>query len=85
MVSELARIMKPGGQLLFLVPTENWFYNVGRMLFRYQKPEDHYYSAKEIEEVIEKYFKPDLKRNLPFNLPGFISIYRVGRFNKIDK
>lgn len=84
-VSELARIMKPGGQLLFLVPTENWFYNVGRMLFRYQKPEDHYYSAKEIEKVIEKYFKPDLKRNLPFNLPGFISIYRVGRFSKIDK
>ncbi len=82
-LKELSRVIRPGGQLIFLVPSENLFYQFGRMLFRYTKPVDHYHSAKEIESVIEKYFKTEVKKSLPFNLPACISVYRLGRTKKI--
>jgi anaerobic magnesium-protoporphyrin IX monomethyl ester cyclase len=82
-IKELARIIKPGGHLVFLVPTENLFYGFGRTLMGYTKPEDHYHSAKEIEKVIKKYFNYETKKTLPFNLPGFISVYTLGRVTKI--
>jgi len=81
-VRELARVLKPDGRLLVLVPTENMFYRIGRLLFGYQKPADHYFSAKEIENVIEQYFIAEIKRNLPFHRPAFVSVYRMGRFRK---
>ena len=81
-LSELTRVMKPDGHLLFLVPTENLFYRLGRMFFGYTKPDDHYHCAKKIEQVVDKYFKTGIKKNLPFNLPGFLSVYRIGRVKK---
>ncbi len=78
-LKELARIIKPGGHLIFLVPSENLFYQIGRVFLGYTKPEDHYHTAKEIEIAIKKHFKLKTIRSLPFNLPGFISVYRLGR------
>lgn len=83
-VREIARIIKPDGQLLLLVPTENMFYKIGRIFFGYKKPEDHYYSACEIERVVELYFKAEIKKNFPVNFLPFLSVYRLGRFKKIS-
>ena len=81
-VRELQRILKPGGLLLFLAPTENIFYRIGRWLFGYKKPDDHYHSAADIEKVIEKYFVAEIKRNFPVNFLPFVAIYRTGRYKK---
>lgn len=81
-VAEIARIIKPGGSLLFLSPTENMFYQCGRWLFGYKKPEDHYYSAREIEVVLKTHFTLEAKKNFPIDFLPFISVYRIGRFKK---
>ena len=79
-VAEIARVTRRGGSLLFLSPTENMFYRLGRWLFRYKKPEDHYHSAKEIEGILEKFFVVEARRDFPCNLLSFLSMYRLGRF-----
>ncbi|MBW2310078.1 MAG: cobalamin-dependent protein [Deltaproteobacteria bacterium] len=79
-IAEIARVTKKGGCLLFLSPTENRFYRLGRWLFRYKKPEDHYHAAKEIEAILETFFVVEARRDFPFNLFSFLSIYRLGRF-----
>jgi ubiquinone/menaquinone biosynthesis C-methylase UbiE len=79
-VTEIARVARRGGSLLFLSPTENVFYRFGRWLFRYKKPEDHYHSAKDIEGVLEKFCTAELRKGFPSAFPPFFSIYRLGRF-----
>lgn len=79
-VAEIARIIKPGGSLLFLSPTENIFYRFGRLLFGFKKPEDHYYSAKEIKVILKKFFYVEVEKHFPVNFLPFISMYRLGRF-----
>jgi anaerobic magnesium-protoporphyrin IX monomethyl ester cyclase len=79
-VAEIVRITRQGGSLLFLSPTENMFYRFGRWFFRYKKPEDHYYSAKDIEDILERFFFVEARRDFPFNLLPLLSIYRLGRF-----
>jgi len=79
-VAEIARVTKRGGTLLFLSPTENAFYRFGRWLFGYKKPEDHYHSAKDIEDVLERYYRAELRRAFPRVFIPFLSMYRLGRF-----
>ena len=81
-VAEIARIIKPGGSLLFLSPTENMFYRFGRWLFGFKKPEDHYYSAREIELVLKTHLTSEVKRDFPIGFLPLISLYRIGRFKK---
>ena len=81
-VSEIARITKQDGFLLFLSPTENVFYRFGRWLFGYKKPGDHYYSAREIESVLKRHFASEVERRFPIGFLPLISMYRVGRFRK---
>jgi ubiquinone/menaquinone biosynthesis C-methylase UbiE len=83
-VEEIARVIKPGGFLLFLSPTENIFYRFGRWLFGCKKPEDHYYSAGDIAVVLEKFFTVEVEKYLPVGFLPFISAYRIGRFRKAD-
>jgi len=80
--SEISRIIKPGGFLLFLSPTENIFYKAGRFALGYKKPPDHYYSAIEIEAVLRKYFTPEVEKLFPFDSLPFLSMYRIVRFKK---
>jgi hypothetical protein len=74
---ELLRVMKSGGYLVFLSPTENVFYRLGRKVFGYEKPEDHYHSAGRIEVILKKYFTLETARHLPVDLFPFLSVYRV--------
>ncbi|MGD8228153.1 MAG: cobalamin-dependent protein [Desulfobacteraceae bacterium] len=83
-VSEIARVVKPGGSLLFLSPTENLFYRFGRWVFRYKKPEDHYHSAKEIQLVLDRYFSSEIERYFPAGFLPFISAYQFGRFRRVS-
>jgi len=79
-VAEIARIITPGGSLLFLSPTENMFYQFGRWLFGFKKPEDHYYSAKDIKIILKKFFSMEVEKHFPVNFLPFISMYCLGRF-----
>ena len=84
-VSEIARVVKPGGSLLFLSPTENFFYRFGRWLFRYKKPEDHYHSAREIQLVLEKYFTSEAIKYFPMRSMPFFAAYQVSRLRKVSQ
>jgi anaerobic magnesium-protoporphyrin IX monomethyl ester cyclase len=80
--AEIARVVEPGGFLLFLSPSENMFYRLGRRVFGYEKPEDHYHSAGEIMEVLKEYFTREIDRDFPVNFPPGLSVYRLGRFRR---
>lgn len=80
--SELLRVMKRGGYLVFLSPTENRFYRLGRKVFRYERPEDHYHSARGIEVILKKYFTVEKAKYIPIDFFPFLSIYRVALLRK---
>ncbi len=80
--SEIARILNPGGHLIFLSPTENRFYRAGRGLMGYRKPVDHYHSAQEIETLLKGFLKQESAMDFPLRSLPCLSLYRVARFRK---
>ena len=81
-VKEMVRVIKPGGFVLYLSPTENRFYRLGRWLLGYAKPEDHYHSGAEVEATLRKHFDSEIMRSLPWFLPPFLGVYRLGRMRR---
>jgi ubiquinone/menaquinone biosynthesis C-methylase UbiE len=81
-VKEMARVIRPGGFVLYLAPSENRFYRLGRRLFGYEKPEDHYHSGAEVEATLRKHFESEINRSLPWFLPSFLGVYRLGRMRR---
>jgi ubiquinone/menaquinone biosynthesis C-methylase UbiE len=79
-LSELLRVLTSGGQLLFLSPTENLFYRIGRRILGYTKPEDHHHTASAIEERLCRRFRPSLVKNWPFDASPLLSMYRIALF-----
>jgi len=77
-VYQLHRVLKPGGQLLCLSPSEDWLYNLGRKLFRLHKPADHYHTGKEIHEALQEYFTCEAKKSWP----PLTGTYLMGRYRK---
>jgi len=75
---EIFRVLKPGGRLYFLSPSENWIYDIGRRLLGYTKPEDHYHKASDIQRVLKNYLKPVKEINYPIGIP----IYKIGVYEK---
>jgi hypothetical protein len=69
-------VLKPGGSLFVSAPTENIAYQVGRKIFGFQKPPDHYRDASEIEALLRGSFTIRSKRYFPLNvteaLSGFV-------------
>jgi radical SAM superfamily enzyme YgiQ (UPF0313 family) len=80
-LSEIYRVLKSGGRLLFLSPTENLFYRFGRRALGYRKPEDHYHTASALEERLHRFFSPATVKNWPLDSP-FFSMYRIALFQK---
>jgi SAM-dependent methyltransferase len=81
-LSELSRVLRSGGQLVFLSPTENFFYRFGRRMLGYLKPEDHHHTASAVEESLCRFLRPSLVRNWPFDASPLFSMYRVALFIK---
>lgn len=68
-VSQLKGFMGKDTYLLTSLPTENWFYEFLRTVFKQKKPIDHYYGADQIEQVITKLGLQKMKRSkIPFPL-----------------
>lgn len=78
---EIKRVLKPGGKLFFLSPTESWFYRLGRLVFGYTKPEDHYFTACDIEQELNGFFECKKAKSYPAIAP----IYRMGVYQKHEE
>jgi radical SAM superfamily enzyme YgiQ (UPF0313 family)/SAM-dependent methyltransferase len=80
--SEIARVLSPGGLLIFLSPTENLVYRAGRGILGYRKPADHYHTPEGIEKSLGTHLRPDSVRSWPFRFFPSISMYRIVSFRK---
>lgn len=75
----LHQILKPGGHLYVLTPSENMLYCIGRKVLGYTKPADHYWTSKEIEAALCEYLNPITLKSYPSAL---LPIYRMGVYQK---
>ena len=81
--TELTRILKPKGRIVFSSPTETILYEIGRKVFGAVKPEDHYHSVFQIQKVARKYLQFKDKTNWPISfLPALVSVYIIYVFEK---
>lgn len=76
-VSEIHRILKRGGSAVIEGPTENWIYRVGRLFFGHRKPEDHYHTVREVENMLSTRLKITERRWLPLGLGSRLSLFEV--------
>jgi SAM-dependent methyltransferase len=81
-VEELDRLLVPGGRLVISAPSENVLYAVGRKLFGFTKPEDHYHEPRDIEESLARHLKLQQKRYLPLDLYEGLSAFVLFSFDK---
>jgi len=81
LVAELQRLLKPGGELLVSAPSENRFYELGRRVFGYTKPDDHYHTAAYIEQTIVRRLPLARRRYFPVNIRP-LGAFSLGRFVK---
>jgi predicted SAM-dependent methyltransferase len=79
LAEEVARILVPGGELLANVPSENRFYELGRRVFRYVKPADHYHDSLHVIETVRSHLRLDKKRHFPLNFSP-LSVFCLLRF-----
>lgn len=80
-IEHLHSLLFEDGHILFTVPTENWLYQLSRLILRVKKPEDHYHTAQEIIDIANGYFEPARIKYLPFGIIkefAFFALY-LGR------
>lgn len=83
LLQELNRLLRRGGFLVFSSPTESLFYELGRKVFGYVKPSDHFYSVFEIADYATQLFKLVSYENGPLKiLPEMFAVYIVYVFMK---
>ena len=74
-LSEIHRVLKPGGTLLASFPSENAMYQAGRWLFGFTKPRDHYHEPRAIERRLGERFRIVRRRRFPINLLDGIAVF----------
>lgn len=84
-LEETRRVLRQGGQMVFLCPNENEFYRWGRRLAGYDKPADHYHSADEVLKAVGSFFHLAEVSWFPRWVPPFLGIYKMGRVVKPRK
>jgi ubiquinone/menaquinone biosynthesis C-methylase UbiE len=78
-LEEIRRVLRKGGQMVFLCPNENEFYAWGRRIAGYEKPPDHYHSADQVFRVVESFFELAEMSQFPRWVPPFFCLYKMGR------
>lgn len=81
LVGELHRLLAPGGELLVSAPSENRFYELGRRVFGYTKPDDHYHPASFIEDTVARHLPMAGRRFFPFDFAP-LAVFSLGRYVK---
>jgi len=81
LVEEFGRLLIPGGELLVSAPSENRFYELGRRIFGYTKPHDHYHAASFIERTVARRLPVAQRRYFPLNA-GPLAVFSLARFVK---
>ena len=81
LVGEFLRLLKPGGELLVSAPSENHFYELGRRIFGYTKPDDHYHPAAFIERTVARHLPLARRHYFPLNL-AWLGVFALARFVK---
>jgi 2-polyprenyl-3-methyl-5-hydroxy-6-metoxy-1,4-benzoquinol methylase len=79
LLKEFCRLLTPGGELLVCSPSENWFYELGRKMFGYTKPPDHYHTAAFIDKTLSQRFLLAKQRYFPLNIPA-LGVFSLARF-----
>ncbi len=80
-VAKLHKWLENDGVLITSLPTENWVYVFLRIMFGVTKPEDHYHTGYEVEEILRNNgFKQIHRSNVPLYIPlaplYLISVWR---------
>ena len=83
LAEEMARILTVGGELLTNPPSENRFYGLGRRVFGYTKPWDHYYDATFITKVLGRHLRLRRSKCFPVNWSP-LAVFYLLRFVKED-
>lgn len=88
-VREIKRILKPDGVLVVSLPTESWFYRLGRLFIKgttsAQKgpcSSPHFHDAKTIERFLSSNGFDIVKKILLPSIP-FLSLFEILSFQKI--
>src|SRR5262249_50370563 len=69
-VRALRQWLRPGGQLITSLPTENWLYCWLRKIFGIEKPWDHYHAAKGVEAFLSANgFERVATSRVPWSVP----------------
>lgn len=76
---EIQRVLRKGGELLFLCPNENHFYDWGRRIAGYEKPPDHYHTAAEVISTVRGFLTVEEVSSFPSLVPSWLSVYQMGR------
>ena len=84
-LGEIQRILRPGGTLLMVSPSENLFYRIGRAFFGYQKPFDHYHSAGEIIREMRRFFVLEKVKDFPVPFFSSLAVYTFARARKAER
>ena len=79
LVVELHRLLAPGGELLVSAPSENRFYELGRRVFGYTKPDDHYHAADYVERTVAGRLPMAQRRYFPLDL-SVLAVFALARF-----
>ncbi len=82
-LKEIRRVLRKGGQMVFLCPNENEFYGWGRRLAGYKKPPDHYRSADQVFQIVKSFFELTEMSQFPRWVPPFFCLYKMGRAVKV--
>ncbi len=69
--------LKSGGQFIASVPSENFLYQVGRKIFGFKKPVDHYLVPRQIKSAIERRLTIERVQYGPVHLSGALATYVI--------
>jgi predicted TPR repeat methyltransferase len=81
LIAEFDRLLTPGGELLVSVPSENRFYELGRRVFGYVKPDDHYHTSAFIERALSGRLRLARRRRYPLDV-SWLAVFSLLRYVK---